>query len=80
MLKDTQHLIEEPVPVDSRVQGKIKPVSDDNEQPYLANLVKVDISYGCYSTNLFYKMQIYFEELRRVYILFTNWGRTCDDG
>ena len=79
-LKKEKVDIEEDFENDERVQGKVKILLDDKSCPYAINLAKVDINYGQYSTNLFYKMHIYEEQVRKVYILFTNWGRMGEEG
>ena len=38
-------------------------------------LIKVEIEWGNYSKNVYYKMQLLFEKRLQLYILFTNWGR-----
>ena len=55
-------------------------VTYDGEDPYDTYMVKVDISYGYYSGNVFYKMQILRERVRDVYIVFTRWGRVGTSG
>ena len=66
--------------LDSRIHGRVRMVYDINKKPYNVSLLKVEINYGFYSSNVYYKMQIAFEELRKVYILFTNWGRMGTSG
>ena len=67
------------VPVDHCAVGNYE-VCYDGEDPYDTLMVKVEISYGYYSGNTFYKMQILREKVRDVYILFTRWGRVGTDG
>ena len=52
----------------------------DGEEPFDAYMIKVEISYGYYSGNTFYKMQILREKVRDIYIVFTRWGRVGDTG
>jgi ankyrin repeat protein/predicted DNA-binding WGR domain protein len=66
-------------PVDENATGNYE-VCYDGEDPYDCYMVKVDISYGYYSGNTFYKMQILRERVRDVYILFTRWGRVGTSG
>jgi ankyrin repeat protein/predicted DNA-binding WGR domain protein len=70
---------EERCPVDENATGNYE-VCYDGEDPYDCYMVKVDISYGYYSGNTFYKMQILRERVRDVYILFTRWGRVGTSG
>ena len=50
-------------------------VKNPKGENYKVTLIKVNIRYGQYSANLFYRMSIVYHNLRKVYILFTNWGR-----
>jgi ankyrin repeat protein/predicted DNA-binding WGR domain protein len=70
---------EEKCQVDENATGNYE-VCYDGEDPYDCYMVKVDISYGYYSGNTFYKMQILRERVRDVYILFTRWGRVGTSG
>ncbi len=70
---------EERVPVDPNAKGNYEVVYDGDDA-YDCYMVKVDISYGYYSGNTFYKMQILREKVRDVYIVFTRWGRVGTDG
>src|SRR5690606_16772642 len=65
--------------VDENAVGNYE-VCYDGTDPFDCYMVKVDISYGYYSGNTFYKMQILRERVRDVYILFTRWGRVGTDG
>jgi ankyrin repeat protein/predicted DNA-binding WGR domain protein len=71
--------LEEKIPVDPLATGNYEVVYDGADA-YDAYMVKVDISYGCYSGNTFYKMQILHERVRDIYVLFTRWGRVGTDG
>lgn len=52
----------------------------EEDVPFNAFMVKVEISHGFYSGNTFYRMQLLRDKVRGVIVLFTNWGRTGDDG
>ncbi|XP_041468095.1 poly [ADP-ribose] polymerase tankyrase-like isoform X1 [Lytechinus variegatus] len=54
----------------------------DTEQdiPYDILMTKVDIRYGQYGMNNFYKMQVVFAKGKDMYILLTRWGRIGDSG
>jgi ankyrin repeat protein/predicted DNA-binding WGR domain protein len=65
--------------VDENATGNYE-VCYDGEDPYDCYMVKVDISYGYYSGNTFYKMQILRERVRDVFVLFTRWGRVGTSG
>ena len=80
--KDADHKrakFNERVPVDKNAAGNYEVVYD-GEDPYDCYMVKVEINYGYYSGNTFYKMQILREKVRDVYVLFTRWGRVGTDG
>lgn len=66
--------------LDCRFPDGVKFLLDENNKPYNVQLVKIDISYGNYSLNTYYKMQIGRDEVRNLYILFTNWGRIGNEG
>jgi ankyrin repeat protein/predicted DNA-binding WGR domain protein len=70
---------EEKCPVDPNATGNYEVVMD-GDLPFDCYMVKVDISYGYYSGNTFYKMQILREKIRDIYIVFTRWGRVGTDG
>src|SRR3990167_925735 len=67
------------IPVDHNAVGNYEVVYENGE-PFDTYMVKVEISYGYYSGNTFYKMQILREKVRDIYILFTKWGRVGTDG
>jgi ankyrin repeat protein/predicted DNA-binding WGR domain protein len=69
----------ERIPVDKNAVGNYE-VCYDGEDPFDCYMVKVEINYGYYSGNTFYKMQILREKVRDVYVLFTKWGRVGTDG
>ena len=52
----------------------------DLEDGFDCYMIKVDIKYGYYSGNTFYKMQLVRDKIRDVYIVFTRWGRVGDVG
>ena len=70
---------DERVKVDANAVGNYEVVYD-GEDPYDAYMVKVEINYGYYSGNTFYKMQILREKVRDIYIVFTRWGRVGTPG
>lgn len=43
-------------------------------------LTKVDVARGNYGYNNFYKMQIIFDKIRELYVLFNKWGRVGETG
>ena len=55
-------------------------VYDEKNNFYSITLVKVDIQYGFYSKNVYYRMQITRDKIRNIYVLFTNWGRIGTEG
>jgi predicted DNA-binding WGR domain protein len=52
----------------------------DAEDFYDLYMTKVDIQFGGYSKNVFYKMQILYDQISKIYILFTRWGRIPSSG
>ena len=72
--------IENKQKLDTRIIGKVEKVYDERGDPYIINLTKVDVHYGYYSTNLYYKMQIAKDIVKNIYVLFTNWGRIGTNG
>jgi len=65
---------------DGCAQGNYEVCFEADGEPYDLYMVKVDISKGYYSGNVFYRMQILREPIRDVYILFTKWGRVGETG
>lgn len=65
---------------DERVEGELVVVEDEEGRALNVVLVKVNISYSYFSMNLFYKMQLLYETNRKLFILFTNWGRVGTTG
>lgn len=66
---------------DSRLKGELEIVNDPRTlAPFDYRFIKVDISYGQYSTNVFYIMQIAYDKIRKIYVLFTSWGRVGTEG
>ena len=45
-----------------------------------ATMTKVDVQYGNWGMNMFYRMQVLHDVLRHVWILWTRWGRIGDEG
>lgn len=77
--KEKRAKFNERVPVDHCAVGNYE-VCYDGDDAYDIYMVKVEISYGYYSGNTFYKMQILREKVRDIYIVFTRWGRVGTDG
>ncbi|XP_006818908.1 poly [ADP-ribose] polymerase tankyrase-like [Saccoglossus kowalevskii] len=48
--------------------------------PYDVLLTKVDVNYGKWGMNNFYKMQLIHQKGKEIYVLFTRWGRIGDEG
>ena len=73
-------VVVKPTP-DTRLKGELEIVNDPRTlAPFDYRFIKVDISYGQYSTNVFYIMQIAYDKIRKIYVLFTSWGRVGTDG
>lgn len=45
-----------------------------------AVMTKVDVSYGSWGLNMFYRLQVLHDVFRNVWILWTRWGRIGEDG
>ncbi|KAH3758814.1 WGR domain protein [Pelomyxa schiedti] len=43
-------------------------------------MMKVDIKSGAYGVNMFYKMQVLYNSVKDIYILWNRWGRVGDPG
>eukprot|EP01105_Mastigella_eilhardi_P025706 TRINITY_DN707_c0_g1_i5.p1 TRINITY_DN707_c0_g1~~TRINITY_DN707_c0_g1_i5.p1 ORF type:complete len:2532 (-),score=631.38 TRINITY_DN707_c0_g1_i5:1348-8943(-) len=43
-------------------------------------LTRVDIKNGKFGTNMFYKMQVLFDRVKEIYILWNRWGRVGEKG
>ena len=66
---------------DKRVEGNLQVIDDEvTKRPFDVMLVKVELPHSMYSMNLFYKMQLLIESNKKLYILFTNWGRVGTQG
>ncbi|EDO29976.1 predicted protein [Nematostella vectensis] len=48
--------------------------------PYDILMTKVDVKYGYFGLNNFYKMQVIFEKGKNLWVLLTRWGRIGDRG
>ena len=55
-------------------------VYDDKLGPYDAYMTKVDLKNGIYGDFVFYRMQLLFDRVRELYVVFTRWGRIGEDG
>lgn len=53
---------------------------DDTNGYWDLTMTKVDISNGTYGEYLFYKMQLVYDSNRKLYILWTRWGRIGESG
>ncbi|XP_033625691.1 poly [ADP-ribose] polymerase tankyrase-like [Asterias rubens] len=60
--------------------GGLVLMDEDQNLPYDVIMTKVEAQYGRYGMNNFYKMQIIHQVAKDVNVLFTRWGRICDDG
>jgi hypothetical protein len=60
-------------PINEKIEGEMERVYDEKNNFYSITLVKVDIQYGFYSKNVYYRMQITRDKIRNIYVLFTNW-------
>jgi predicted DNA-binding WGR domain protein len=49
-------------------------------KPWDGYLTKVDLKNGIYGDYVFYRMQMLFDSVRELYIVFTRWGRIGEDG
>eukprot|EP01105_Mastigella_eilhardi_P011727 TRINITY_DN2693_c0_g2_i10.p1 TRINITY_DN2693_c0_g2~~TRINITY_DN2693_c0_g2_i10.p1 ORF type:complete len:1603 (-),score=344.20 TRINITY_DN2693_c0_g2_i10:1449-6257(-) len=43
-------------------------------------MTRTDVKYGQYGTNMFYRMQLLFNRVKDMYILWNRWGRVGEDG
>ena len=79
---DAKAMLEKVVPDENIEEKNVEICYDDAEKKKPLNLlmVKVEISRGYHSGNVFYKMQIVREKVRGVYLLFTRWGRVSTVG
>jgi hypothetical protein len=73
---------DEPPYVDKNVNlENVVVLRADNEKEYAydALLRKVDVKKWLYGFNAFYIMQILFDKVKNIYILFTKWGHNKDN-
>jgi predicted DNA-binding WGR domain protein len=69
------------VPVDKTGGfSKTHKVYQEEMKPWDAYLTKVDLKNGIYGDYVFYKMQMLFDSVRDLYIVFTRYGRIGEDG
>jgi len=47
---------------------------------YNIHMVKVDVSHGIYGKNIFYVMQLVYDNVKKIYVLFNRWGRIGHHG
>lgn len=69
------------VPVDKT--GKFEKsysVFVEAKKPWDAYLTKVDLRNGIYGDYVFYKLQMLYDSIRDLYVVFTRWGRIGEDG
>jgi hypothetical protein len=77
--KDVEN--KELVPVDKTGQfSKSHKVHQEGGKPWDCYLTKVDLKNGIYGDYVFYKMQMLYDSVRDLYIVFTRWGRIGEDG
>jgi len=43
-------------------------------------MIKVDIGNGYYGKYVFYVMQLIYDKVKDMYVMFTRWGRIGSDG
>jgi hypothetical protein len=43
-------------------------------------MTKVDLRNGIYGDYVFYKMQLLYDKIRDLYVVFTRYGRIGEDG
>ncbi|XP_073244839.1 poly [ADP-ribose] polymerase tankyrase-like isoform X3 [Porites lutea] len=55
-------------------------VDPDTGVPYDILMSKVDVKYGMFGLNNFYKMQIIHHKAKDLWVLFNRWGRVGDSG
>ena len=69
------------IPVDSTGQfEKSYKVFCEDKKPWDVYLTKVDLKNGIYGDYVFYKIQMLYDSIRELYIVFTRWGRIGEDG
>ena len=69
------------VPVDSTGQfQKSYEVFVEDKSPWDAYMTKVDLRNGIYGDYVFYKMQLLYDNIRDLYVVFTRYGRIGEDG
>ena len=49
-------------------------------KPWDCYLTKVDLKNGVYGDYVFYKMQMLYDSVRDLYVVFTRYGRIGEDG
>ena len=52
----------------------------EGTKPWDAYLTKVDLKNGIYGDYVFYKMQMLYDSVRDLYVVFTRWGRIGEHG
>lgn len=52
----------------------------EGTKPWDCYLTKVDLKNGIYGDYVFYKMQLLYDSVRDLYVVFTRWGRIGEDG
>ncbi|KAL9986739.1 hypothetical protein ACROYT_G000926 [Oculina patagonica] len=55
-------------------------VDPETSVPYDITMSKVDVKYGMFGLNNFYKMQIIHHKAKDLWVLFNRWGRVGDSG
>eukprot|EP01080_Neovahlkampfia_damariscottae_P000072 gene72-4321_t len=78
---DVEEESDQEVKVDSRSGLKnCQVLKDNNDKYYDVLLSKADVLKGPYGYYLFYKLQIIYNPIQKIYILFNCWGRWGDNG
>lgn len=52
----------------------------EGKKPWDAFMTKVDIKNGLYGLYNFYKIQLLYDTIRDLYVVFTRWGRIMEVG
>jgi len=52
----------------------------EGKKPWDCYLTKVDLKNGIYGDFVFYKMQLLYDSVRDLYVVFTRWGRIGEAG
>ncbi len=69
---------EDECPVDAKADLKAAKVYKKNDLYFDTCMTKFDVKKGYYGVANFYVVQLLFDEVKNIYILFTRWGRVGD--